>query len=221
MKFCEAFDIQPGLTAVIGSGGKSTLLNILAEELAPASVILCTTTHMFPAPGMPALLTDREDELSAALAAHRAVCLGTMQEDGKLCVPAIPVERLTALADYVLVEADGSKRLPLKAHASYEPVIPAGANQTICVVGLSGLGRPIPETVHRPELFCALTGAAQDAPATPQLVAAALNAEGLADCYYLNQADSAAQDTQARELAKLLRAPVFWGSLHRRKIQCL
>ena len=40
MKLCEALNIKPGLTAVIGSGGKSTLLEVLAEELAPAAVQL-------------------------------------------------------------------------------------------------------------------------------------------------------------------------------------
>lgn len=48
MKVCAALGVRPGVTSVIGGGGKSTLLEVLALELAPASVILCTTTHMFP-----------------------------------------------------------------------------------------------------------------------------------------------------------------------------
>ena len=39
--------VQPGLTAVIGSGGKTSLLRQLAREL-PGSVIVATSTHIYP-----------------------------------------------------------------------------------------------------------------------------------------------------------------------------
>ncbi|MFR3878481.1 MAG: hypothetical protein ACLTYW_10430 [Collinsella sp.] len=45
-------------------------------------------------------------------------------ETGKLSAPAEPLNELAQRFDYVLAEADGSKRLPLKAHAAWEPVIP-------------------------------------------------------------------------------------------------
>ncbi|MDY4216977.1 MAG: hypothetical protein SOY10_06875 [Collinsella sp.] len=43
------------MTAIIGSGGKSTLLKALGLELMRAGgrVLLCTTTHMFPVAGVP------------------------------------------------------------------------------------------------------------------------------------------------------------------------
>ena len=46
----SALKIEPGITAIIGSGGKSTLLKMLGLELMRAGgrVLLCTTTHMFP-----------------------------------------------------------------------------------------------------------------------------------------------------------------------------
>ena len=54
----------------------------------------------------------------------------------------------------LLVEADGSRRLPLKAHAPHEPVIPKEAGCVLCVVGARGFDRPIRKAVHRPEQFC-------------------------------------------------------------------
>ncbi|HAD19635.1 MAG TPA: putative selenium-dependent hydroxylase accessory protein YqeC, partial [Lachnospiraceae bacterium] len=39
--------ITPGITSVIGSGGKSSLIRCLAEEL-PGRVLVTTTTHMYP-----------------------------------------------------------------------------------------------------------------------------------------------------------------------------
>ena len=45
MNFFELLNISPGVTAVIGSGGKTSLLRRLAAE-APGTVLLCTTTHL-------------------------------------------------------------------------------------------------------------------------------------------------------------------------------
>lgn len=51
----SALKIEPGITAIIGSGGKSTLLKALGLELMRAGgrVLLCTTTRMFPVAGVP------------------------------------------------------------------------------------------------------------------------------------------------------------------------
>ena len=220
MKFSEALDIRPGLTAIIGSGGKSTLLQVLAEELAPATVLLCTTTHMCPTPGVPFSESEEERQLAEALALHGTVCLGTPMPDGRITAPALPMKTLMALADYVLVEADGSRTLPLKAHAPHEPVIPAEADQVVCVVGISGVGKPITAAAHRPEQYASLAGVEVLAIVTPEIAAAVLNGEGLADRYYINQVADQGDLAAARALAALLHAPAAYGSLHRRDIQC-
>ena len=47
MELWKLLDIRPGLTAVIGSGGKTSLLRVLAQELSRrGSVLLATTTHI-------------------------------------------------------------------------------------------------------------------------------------------------------------------------------
>ncbi|MBU0970465.1 MAG: putative selenium-dependent hydroxylase accessory protein YqeC, partial [Proteobacteria bacterium] len=61
--------------------------------------------------------------------------------------------------EYILIEADGSRRLPVKAPADHEPVIPAWTDMVIGCIGLDCLGRPMDaKTVHRPEFFAAVTG---------------------------------------------------------------
>jgi probable selenium-dependent hydroxylase accessory protein YqeC len=154
--------VAPGVTAVIGGGGKTTLLRTLGEELAHggAAVVLCATAKFYPFAGLPNLQDPSAPELAAALKKDRLVCAGREVPDtgGKLTAPGLPMEALAALADYVLVEADGSARRPLKAHAPHEPVIPPEAGRTICVVGLAGLGRPIAEAAHRPERYAVLAG---------------------------------------------------------------
>ena len=215
MAFYRQLGVEPGVTAVIGSGGKTSLLRRLAEEV-PGTVILCTTTHIRPFAEYPLLTGPTPETVRQALADSRVICLGTPCENGKLTAPALPMETLAGLADYVLVEADGSRQLPLKAHSPHEPVIPAASRWTICVAGASGFGKPIRETVHRPERFCVLTGAAETAPVTPELAARALLTEHLCDAVFLNQLDRPEVPPEARRFAAVLTAQglqVWGGSL--------
>ena len=115
MQLYERLGVPCGVTAVIGSGGKTTLLSALSREL-PGTVILTTTTHILPFEGVPLLTAPTEDEVRAALARSRVLCLGTPAPENKLTAPSLPFSLLEQLADYVLVEADGSRRL-LGAHA--------------------------------------------------------------------------------------------------------
>ena len=169
MALRDLLGVRPGVTAVIGGGGKTTLLRTLGGELAAEGkrVLLCTTTKMLPFPDLPCALTGAE--LEALRRKHRLLCAGTLLPDtGKLAAPETPMAQLAARFDYMLVEADGAARRPLKAHAPHEPVIPAEANQTICVVGASGFGQPIVQAAHRPERYAALAGVPETAEATPE-----------------------------------------------------
>ena len=211
MTLAEALGVGPGVTSVIGSGGKTSLLAALAREL-PGTVVLTTTTHILPFEGAPLVTSTDPGAVAEALAASRVVCVGSQAEkNGKLVTPELGMDVLAELADHVLVEADGARRLPLKAHAPWEPVIPACSGRTILVLGAAGLGRPVRDVVHRPELFCELAGCAPDDLATPELVARAAGAEALADVALVNQADIA--PNAAHELAALLAMPAFADSV--------
>lgn len=203
MGLYERLNIGPGVTSVIGSGGKSSLLSALAREL-PGSVVLTTTTHIRPFSGIPLVTSGSADEVRAVLAASRAVCVGAPAEQGKLAAPAIALERLAALADYVLVEADGSRGLPLKAHAAWEPVVDACSQRTVLVVGARGIGRPVREAAHRPERFCALAGCGPDDLATPERIARVIAAEALADAVLISQLGDPDRIAPARALARAL-----------------
>lgn len=211
MGLAELLGAGRGVTSVIGSGGKTSLLAALAREL-PGTVVLTTTTHILPFAGVPLVTSADAGDVVAALAGSRVVCVGSQAEkDGKLVTPELGMDVLAALADHVLVEADGSRRLPLKAHAPWEPVIPACSERTVLVLGASGLDHPVREAVHRPERFCELAGCTPDDPATPELVARVANAEALADVALVNQADVAPD--ASRELAGLLAVPSVCSSL--------
>ena len=217
MTLSQLLDIRPGVTAVIGGGGKTTLLRTLGEELAEHhTVLLCTTTKIFPFPDLPCTRTAAE--LGALRPSHRLLCAGTdVPGTGKLAAPETPMALLAERFDYVLVEADGAARRPLKAHAPHEPVIPPEAVQTICVVGASGFGQPISEAAHRPERYARLAGVPETAEAAPETEAAVLRAEGLHDKIYVNQVETLWELASARTLAALLDCPVLAGSLQRKE----
>lgn len=221
---------KPGnaaVVAVIGSGGKSTLLRALGEWAAAHGrrVALATTTHFLAFEGMPLVTSGEQDDVRAALSRDGIACVGTPTGDslGRLGAPALGIGGLARVADLVVVEADGSKRLPLKAHASHEPVVPPEATVTVDVVGASGFGRPLREAMHRFEVACERLGFHPDDAATPELVAHVMAdeiARGLIAPTHVivNQAEGAERIEAARRFAAALRAqvcdlPVFLGSI--------
>ena len=139
-------------------------------------------------------------------------------ETGKLSAPAEPLDQLAQRFDYVLAEADGGRRLPLKAHAPWEPVIPSGTANIAWLVGASGLGKPINEVVHRPELFCERCGCEPTDVATPERVARVLNAEMQAlelstARVMLNQVDTLRDPTMADRFEATLGRPIVATNL--------
>ena len=218
----QSLAIRPGLTAIIGGGGKTTLLYALAREASKhARVIVCTTTHIFPPAHLPCLTDGSVESVRQALEKTRCVCVGTKNELGKFSAPKILFSELLELAEYVFVEADGSKHRPLKAHADYEPVIPPEANQTILVLGVSGLGKPIVRAAHRPALYAQKLGVPENTIVTPELAARLLNLEALHTRVLVNQAETKEELALARELAGFLSCPVAAGALQKENVICL
>ncbi len=217
MELAELLGVRRGVTAVIGSGGKTSLLRFLGEELSRAGgrVLLCTTTKIRPFPGLPWLPGDDLRALETAAEKHSLLCAGAPLGTGKLTAPEIPMAELERFFDYVLVEADGAAGRPLKAHAPWEPVIPPEARLTVCVVGLGGLGLPIAETVHRPEIFAALAETEPKEPVAPELAAQVLLKEGLGQRYFLNQADTPERWEWGRRLSDALGCPAVIGALQK------
>ena len=218
MDISALLNVEKGVTALIGGGGKTTLMYTLAEELRRrGTVIVTTSTHIQRPEQYPVLTAADAAAVAAALVAHGAVCVAGETAEGKLCTPALSFDTLAALADFVLVEADGSKRLPLKAHAPHEPVIPANARQTVYVVGADGFDRPIRQVCHRPERYTALCGAAEDDIVTPALEAAVLCAEGYDTGWvYINKVETPEDWRSVEALAALLPGKVLAGSLQER-----
>ena len=144
------------MIAITGAGGKTSLLYALAERSAAKGmrVVVSTTTHIFqPAEDY---AYDRIEALKLWKQGRFAV-VGTPCEGGKLESPG--EEELAFWdenADLLLLEADGSKHLPLKVPASHEPVVPAACRNLIGVLGMDAWRKSLQDVCFRSQLACEL-----------------------------------------------------------------
>lgn len=153
----ETFRIDPNLKqtiAFIGAGGKTNAMFQLAVDLIRLGkkVIITTSTKMHLSMKY-GVLDEDKNKLIEMLEENNMAVVGTPCEDGKMKEVSKPFyEWMSTIADFILVEADGSKRLPIKVPNSTEPVIPEDTDLIIVVVGLSCLNKTMKEVCHRTEL---------------------------------------------------------------------
>lgn len=137
---------------IVGAGGKTGLVKEMAARFRQEgkSVFVTTTTHMFIEEDT--LLTEDAARIIDALRKNGYVFAGIPEGPKIKALPASVYAAVCEAADVVLVEADGSKHLPLKYPSAAEPVIPDNADEIMVVCGLQGLGKPAKEVCHRLEL---------------------------------------------------------------------
>lgn len=173
MKLWEALNLdlyQPELVCLVGGGGKTSAMFGLARELKALGkrVLVSTTTNIGSSEASQAdrlvISNGKNKKQLSSIEPGTITCLGSAVLPDKEKLAGVDREFIDQLYgkylfDYIIVEADGSKRKPIKAPAEYEPVIPSKTTRTIGIIGLDALDTTITEdTVHRPELFCNITG---------------------------------------------------------------
>lgn len=137
---------------IVGSGGKTTLLKKMAEDYRSQGkkVFVTTTTHMFIEEDT--LLTDDAEVIIQELKEKGYVMAGVGEGQKIKSLSDETYLAVCEYADVVLVEADGSKHMPLKYPNDTEPVIPMNADEIIVVCGLYALGQKAKDVCHRLEL---------------------------------------------------------------------
>ena len=86
----DILNIKRGLTSIIGSGGKTSLMYALAEELSAESrVIVCTTAKIYAPEHIITLYDPSEEEIKRSLYKNGLICVGKAAENGKLILPDI------------------------------------------------------------------------------------------------------------------------------------
>lgn len=156
--------------AVAGAGGKTSLIKALGHALAQDGkrVLATTTTKVAASEFQDGWRSGTVLEGDGApFFLYRQV-----SDDGAKWIGLAP-ETIDEIAkskqfDVLLVEADGSKRCPLKAPAAHEPVIPSCTDCLILVAGLSGFGHTLGDgLVFRSDLWSVITGTGFNDPVTP------------------------------------------------------
>jgi probable selenium-dependent hydroxylase accessory protein YqeC len=137
--------------AVVGSGGKTSVIMRLAEEQKALNkkVLVLTTTHMYT-PQQYGVFSGVVADVEKALQTNGIAIVGKETDGGKITWLGDELyDKIEQLADIILIEADGSKCLPLKYPNESEPVIPSDIDIILVVSGLSAIGLPAKEACHR------------------------------------------------------------------------
>lgn len=160
--------------AVVGCGGKTSLIELIAAQNNDKKVLITPTTKIFPMRQEGVTLRNTLEDAIGHVPQTGVQCLGQLNKGtGKL--EALPEHVLANLAshyDIVLMEADGSRSLPCKGWRANEPVIPAFSTHTVGVVTMSALGiAATGEVVHNLEEFLTLTELCEGGMITEQALA--------------------------------------------------
>lgn len=143
------------IIAVIGAGGKTSLIHSLTDQYRKEgkSVLVTTSTHMYVEENT--LLTDNPEKIIRVLKEHGYAMVGRKSEHpSKIkALSQACYEKVCSHADIVLIEADGSKHMPVKWPSQNEPVIYDNVDQIILVWGLHALGQRLEEALFRKELL--------------------------------------------------------------------
>ena len=193
VKLHVALGISSGdVAAFVGAGGKSGAILAVSGGLAEEGmkVLVAPTTKMLlsEADRIGPLVTsedvgDLRAKTEKALSEAPAVVVGAGMISKNRVGGVDPewVGDLARLADVALVEADGSRRRPIKGTADHEPALPDTATLVVAVGNVHALGTPVDEEhVHRPTIFSDLTGIGQGQSITPRAFALALAQGSLA-----------------------------------------
>ncbi len=158
--------IKPGITAIVGAGGKTSLLKKLVTVGVEVGMpVVATTTTKMHIDQVKEWTPLFDDDFSKS----HSYCINEIENKGyaawfsgigkekALGVDPKQLDRLSMLHDQwmIITEADGAKEKWLKAPKTTEPVIPDSTRTTIGILNMNVLGKPVSEQyIHNLELAC-------------------------------------------------------------------
>lgn len=215
----------PQSIALTGAGGKTTGLFWLAAELGPR-VLLASSTHLGQwqlqnAAAHHVVLHQSELEPIINAGINGSTLLTGPIDGVSSRSKGLPADILEDLHRWskrlglaLVIEADGSRRRPLKAPADHEPVIPPFVDVTIVCCGLSAIMERLTEdTVYGSERFADISGLKIGDPISIEALASVLlsphgGLKGIPESSrriaLMNQADTAELRQMARKISRLL-----------------
>lgn len=196
-----------------GAGGKTTLMMNLARDLAACGlkVIVTTTTKMYWQ--QDAVDSSHIARVKSVLNERGMAVCGVRSGIKMICPDSTFFERSVKLADVVLIEADGARRLPFKFPREGEPVYWQASNKIVYVAGLTALGKKL-SSLARGSLLADFLGRSEedtlsDADMAKVLDSASGGRKDAADRQFLlilNQADDEQMAERARQMIEIIVA---------------
>jgi probable selenium-dependent hydroxylase accessory protein YqeC len=222
----------PQCVSIMGAGGKSTLMNRLADELIVLgrTVVLSATTNYHRPKALQSeqilLIRDAPDwPAQLGVLAQRWNRLLVLHHDiGGAMVRGIDVAAVHVIQEQipdaiVILKTDGARKRWFKAPNQSEPVIPPWSQLSITVVNCEILGQPLTEgLVHRPERVAELTGLHLGNAITPQAVGRVLThpdtyaakiPSGARRVIYISHVRSTEDLVQANRIASCLNRTIL------------
>lgn len=219
-KITGLFDINKGdVVSIVGSGGKTTLLFRLAACLKNEYSVLVSTSAKIAEPSTDDydyLYTDIESYIkNRNLIKKNTITVISKDIDMKtkklMGIDDNDLEILINDFDVVLLEADGSRNLPLKGWKSHEPPVLKKTNKTIGIIPANLINKKADETfIYAFDEFSILTDFSEyiSFEAIGKICSSYdgifKNAKGSL-CLFLNKADTDEEILVSKELAKYLK----------------
>tara|TARA_B100000902_G_scaffold201103_1_gene191610 strand:+ start:1503 stop:2231 length:729 start_codon:yes stop_codon:yes gene_type:complete len=161
--------------AIVGGGGKTTILHALGNQLHGKTILTCTTKMGFDQHGSHPIYFDPDDDTIRSITSGNPIMVWKeIQGERAIGVNPSACDRWFGMVDNVIIEADGSRKLPFKAPAEFEPVIPSSATAVISTIGADALDQVINNSCHRPQRVADLAECNPDQRLTPERAARVL-----------------------------------------------
>lgn len=222
MDLVAEMGLGSGTTAVVGAGGKKSLIYQAASQIDRAVVTATVRIPPFDDQVAEVIRTTRPWAALDSVASWPVGLIPAAEESRYLGYEIEEVDEIAShpASEAVLVKADGARNREFKAPGEDEPKIPGAADRVLAVVSTQIVGAPLAEPhVHRPERIRAITGLSSGESIGVEDVATVLaspeggrkNAPTGAELVpVLNKVDDTADEETARAIAErvLIRSPI-------------
>lgn len=143
------------IISCVGSGGKTSLIYALANELRREKVLVTTTTKMFKPTYKDVDYLLHKDEIKGYVYSNGITYLYEgINDANKAYCSEDTINSVINNFDFTIIESDGSKKKPLKAWQDGEPVLIKKTTKTVGIIPIQALGMEMKnENIHRFDLF--------------------------------------------------------------------
>lgn len=219
------FNISRGdIISIVGSGGKTSLLFKLAKNLKKNYNVLVTTSTKIKKPSYDEcdyLYTDVNEYLkynfnNLLTKSITVISKSIIKDKNKLIgIDDADLDRIYEDFNIILIEADGSRNLPLKGWKSYEPCILKKTNKTIGIIPIDVLDKKVNvEFIYGFEEFNKISDNAEyiNFETIGKICSNSLGIfkNSIGERYlYINKVDSYEDEQKAMELARFLEENII------------